>query len=68
MTTGMRLVIVGTDTDVGKTVVSALVVQGLGAHYWKPVQSGLEEGGDSGRVQRLLERQQDLNRYPTLAH
>jgi dethiobiotin synthetase len=54
MATGPRLVIVGTDTDVGKTVVSALVVQGLGATYWKPVQSGLEEGGDSGRVQRLL--------------
>ena len=28
-----QLVIVGTDTDVGKTVVSALVVQGLGAYY-----------------------------------
>jgi dethiobiotin synthetase len=54
MAFGPRLVIVGTDTDVGKTVVSALVVQGLTAHYWKPVQSGLEEGGDSGRVQRLL--------------
>jgi len=55
MASGPRLVIVGTDTDVGKTVVSALVVQGLGATYWKPVQSGLEEGGDSGRVQRLLD-------------
>jgi dethiobiotin synthetase len=50
----MRLVICGTDTDVGKTVVSALVVQGLGARYWKPVQSGIDDGGDSGRVQRLL--------------
>jgi dethiobiotin synthetase len=50
----MRLVIAGTDTDVGKTVVSALVVQGLGAHYWKPVQSGLAEGGDSERVRELL--------------
>ena len=54
-----RVVICGTDTDVGKTVVSALVVQGLGAHYWKPVQSGLEPGNpagatDSERVQRLL--------------
>ncbi len=47
--------ICGTDTDVGKTVVSALVVQGLGAHYWKPVQSGLEGGGDSGRLQALLQ-------------
>ncbi len=51
----MRLVVCGTDTDVGKTVVSALLVQGLGAHYWKPVQSGTDGGGDSGRVQQLLE-------------
>ncbi len=51
----MRLIVCGTDTDVGKTVVSALVVQGLGARYWKPVQSGLEDGGDSGRLQQLLQ-------------
>ena len=50
----MQLVIAGTDTDVGKTVVSALMVQGLGAQYWKPVQSGLAEGSDSARVQELL--------------
>ncbi|MDM7936597.1 MAG: dethiobiotin synthase [Cyanobium sp. CZS 48M] len=49
-----RLVVCGTDTDVGKTVVSALLVQGLGAHYWKPVQCGLEEGGDTARVAALL--------------
>jgi len=51
----MRLVVCGTDTDVGKTVVSALLVQGLGARYWKPVQSGLEGGGDSGWVRRVLD-------------
>ncbi|MFN5161893.1 MAG: dethiobiotin synthase [Cyanobacteriota bacterium] len=50
-----RLIICGTDTDVGKTVVSAMVVQGLGASYWKPVQSGLEDGGDSATVQRLIQ-------------
>ncbi len=50
----MRLVVCGTDTDVGKTVVSALLVQGLGATYWKPVQSGTDGGGDTGRVQQLL--------------
>ena len=49
-----QLVVCGTDTDVGKTVVSALLVQGLGAHYWKPVQSGIENGGDSGWIQALL--------------
>ncbi|MEB3242056.1 MAG: dethiobiotin synthase [Cyanobacteriota bacterium] len=50
----MRLVIAGTDTDVGKTVVSAMVTQGLGARYWKPVQSGVEGGGDSERLRQLL--------------
>ena len=54
MSSPLQLVVCGTDTDVGKTVVSALLVQGLGAHYWKPVQSGLEDGGDTGRVQQLL--------------
>ena len=48
------IIICGTDTDVGKTVVSALVVQGLNATYWKPVQSGLDGGGDTGRVRDLL--------------
>ena len=50
----MRLVVCGTDTDVGKTIVSAWLVQGLKATYWKPVQSGLEGGGDSERVRLLL--------------
>ena len=50
-----QIVVCGTDTDVGKTVVSAWLVQGLNAHYWKPVQSGLEDGGDRGRVQTLLQ-------------
>jgi dethiobiotin synthetase len=51
----LRLVICGTDTDVGKTVVSALFVQGLEATYWKPVQSGTEGGGDRQRVIDLLD-------------
>ena len=51
----MRLVVCGTDTDVGKTVVSALLVEGLEARYWKPVQSGVEGGGDRDRVAALLD-------------
>jgi len=35
-----RFFVTGTDTDVGKTVVSAMLTVGLGAAYWKPVQSG----------------------------
>ena len=48
------LIVCGTDTDVGKTVVSAWLVQGLNAIYWKPIQSGLEGGGDTARVSNLL--------------
>ena len=55
----LRLVICGTDTDVGKTIVSALFVQGLEATYWKPVQSGTEGGGDRQRVIDLLELPQE---------
>lgn len=33
--------ITGTDTNIGKTVVSALLTLGLGYAYWKPIQSGL---------------------------
>ena len=60
MTTGQsQIVVCGTDTDVGKTVVSALLVQGLNAVYWKPVQSGLEDGGDRGRVVELIDLPSD---------
>ena len=55
----LRLVICGTDTDVGKTIVSALFVQGLEATYWKPVQSGTEGSGDRQRVIDLLKLPQE---------
>lgn len=47
------LFITGTDTGIGKTVVSAMLVRGLKADYWKPVQSGLENGlSDTDRVRQ----------------
>lgn len=45
--------VTGTDTDVGKTIVSAILAHGLDAHYWKPVQSGLEPQSDSDRMREL---------------
>ncbi|WNZ22496.1 dethiobiotin synthase [Leptolyngbya sp. NK1-12] len=44
--------VAGTDTNVGKTVVSAMLTLGLGAAYWKPVQSGLEPITDTEYVRR----------------
>ncbi|WP_350335708.1 dethiobiotin synthase [Coralliovum pocilloporae] len=48
-----RLVVVGTDTDVGKTVFAAGLCQALGASYWKPVQAGLADGTDTLTVTEL---------------
>ena len=52
-------VVTGTDTDVGKSVFSAALAGALGAYYWKPVQAGLEEGGDTSLVARLSGLPQD---------
>lgn len=54
MDTPSRIIIAGTDTNVGKTIVSSLLVNKLDAHYWKPVQCGdLDTGGDSATVKKL---------------
>jgi len=45
--------VTGTDTDVGKTVVSAWLLTHLDALYWKPVQAGTEPETDSMTVRRL---------------
>lgn len=50
-----RIVVTGTDTDVGKTVFAAGLTGMLGASYWKPVQAGLIGETDSETVKRLSE-------------
>ncbi|WP_273786036.1 dethiobiotin synthase [Brucella intermedia] len=46
-------VVTGTDTGIGKTVISAALTDALNACYWKPVQSGLDQATDSETVARL---------------
>ena len=46
-------VITGTDTGIGKTVFAAALTGALRAHYWKPVQSGLDDGADADTVANL---------------
>jgi dethiobiotin synthetase len=48
-----RVVVAGTDTNIGKTVFAAALVQALDGYYWKPVQAGLEGETDSQAVRRL---------------
>lgn len=47
------IVITGTDTDVGKTVFAAALTTAMNAIYWKPIQSGLDGGGDAATVMAL---------------
>ncbi len=42
--------ITGIGTGIGKTLVSAVVTEALGASYWKPVQAGVEDGTDAAWV------------------
>jgi len=48
-----QFVICGTDTDIGKTLISSFFVRGLNASYWKPIQSGIESQTDSQIVEKL---------------
>lgn len=70
---GRRLIVTGTDTDVGKTVVSAAIAalardRGLNVAAVKPVQTGVEPGepGDLEEIRRLsgTEDLHELARLP----
>jgi dethiobiotin synthetase len=50
-----RFFVTGTDTGVGKTVVSALLCAALDAYYWKPIQTGTREGADRPTVARIAQ-------------
>ncbi|MEX0721314.1 MAG: dethiobiotin synthase [Balneolaceae bacterium] len=49
------LFVSGTDTGIGKTIISAMLMSALDATYWKPIQAGLEEETDTEFVQRVAE-------------
>lgn len=45
-----KLIITGCGTDVGKTVISAIVATALNGEYWKPIECG---GSDTSVIQSL---------------
>jgi dethiobiotin synthetase len=49
----MKVFISGTDTNIGKTLISSWISIHTGFAYFKPIQTGLKEGRDSSQVQRL---------------
>jgi dethiobiotin synthetase len=54
MTDKKPLFVTGIGTDVGKTIVSAVLVEKLKADYWKPIQSGDLDNSDTMKVKRLI--------------
>ena len=46
--------ITGISTEVGKTVVAAIVTEALEADYWKPIQAGELENSDTHKVERFI--------------
>lgn len=51
-----RIIVAGCGTGVGKTLVSAILVQALQGAYWKPVECGGKNDSDTATVKRLLPR------------
>ncbi|MFP5471397.1 MAG: dethiobiotin synthase [Bacteroidia bacterium] len=49
-----KIFVTGIGTDVGKTIVSAVLVEALQADYWKPIQAGDLDNSDTQKVQRLV--------------
>lgn len=49
-----RYFITGIGTEVGKTIVSAIITEALEADYWKPVQAGDLDNSDTKKVQNLI--------------
>jgi len=52
--TDKPLFVTGIGTGIGKTVVSAVLVEKLKADYWKPIQSGDLDNTDTFVVKRLI--------------
>jgi dethiobiotin synthetase len=53
-----KIFITGIGTDVGKTVVSSVLVEALQADYWKPVQTGSFFSTDTAIVQKWVNNTQ----------
>lgn len=49
-----KIFVTGIGTDIGKTVVSAIITEALKADYWKPIQSGTFYSTDSEKVKTWI--------------
>lgn len=52
--------ITGIGTEVGKTLVAAIVTQAMEADYWKPVQAGDLSNSDTHKLRKLVQNKETV--------
>ncbi|ETN94654.1 dethiobiotin synthase [Zhouia amylolytica] len=55
-----KIFVTGISTEVGKTVISAIVTEALKADYWKPIQAGDLHNADAHKVEKLISNEQSI--------
>ncbi len=55
-----KIFVTGIGTNIGKTIVSAILCEALKADYWKPVQAGNLTDTDSMRVKDLISNEKSV--------
>jgi dethiobiotin synthetase len=50
-----KMIVAGSGTDVGKTIVAAILATVFEGDYWKPVQCGNEEDSDTATMKKLID-------------
>lgn len=50
-----KIMVAGIGTDVGKTIVSAILTTLVKGDYWKPIQCGDEENSDTSTMKKWLD-------------
>ncbi len=50
-----RLIVAGSGTGVGKTIVSAILTTYFQGDYWKPIQCGDEDDSDTATMRKLID-------------
>lgn len=56
-----QYIVAGIGTDIGKTVVSAVLVEALHSDYWKPIQAGNLDATDSDFIRNMAKNHQIIH-------
>lgn len=67
MKSNKRYFITGIDTNIGKTICSAILTEALQADYWKPIQAGDLHHSDTDKVRNLVSNSSSVFHSNTFA-